>query len=229
MIGRERRRHCRRRPRPDRRDAAGGARPIWLGYIGVDDVDAKVAKIEAKGGKVMMPAFDSRAVGRMAMVADPQGDPFYVMEPDPAGGRAGRQERRLLGRPAEQHVRWNELWTADPAAARQFYGELFGWAQEGDMPMGEIGEYRFVQHDGTTIGAVMPRDARRAGKQVELLRRRDDIDRAAGSGEGRRRPVSMGRWKSRAATISSSATTRRAPNSRSWARPEEREIWLATS
>ena len=28
-----------------------GARPTWLGYIGVDDVDSTVSKIEAKGGK----------------------------------------------------------------------------------------------------------------------------------------------------------------------------------
>ena len=35
-----------------------GARPAWLGYIGVDDVDGTVARIEAKGGKVLMPAFE---------------------------------------------------------------------------------------------------------------------------------------------------------------------------
>ena len=29
-----------------------GARPIWMGYLGADDVDATVAKIEAKGGRV---------------------------------------------------------------------------------------------------------------------------------------------------------------------------------
>ncbi len=50
-----------------------GARPIWLGYIGVDDVDATVSKIEAKGGKALMPAFDIPQ-GRIAMVADPQGN-----------------------------------------------------------------------------------------------------------------------------------------------------------
>ena len=35
-----------------------GARPVWLGYLGVDDVDATVAQIEAKGGQVLMPACD---------------------------------------------------------------------------------------------------------------------------------------------------------------------------
>ena len=57
-----------------------------MGYIGVDDVDATVAQIEAKGGKALMPAFDIPQ-GRIAMVADPQGNPFYVMKPVPPAGR----------------------------------------------------------------------------------------------------------------------------------------------
>jgi predicted enzyme related to lactoylglutathione lyase len=55
-----------------------GARPIWLGYIGVDDVDATVSKIEAKGGKALMPVFDIPQ-GRIAMVADPQGAEFALV------------------------------------------------------------------------------------------------------------------------------------------------------
>ena len=65
-----------------------GARPVWLGYIGVDNVDATVAAIEGDGGQVMMPAWDIPDVGRIAMVADPQGAPFYVMKPSPPPGLA---------------------------------------------------------------------------------------------------------------------------------------------
>ena len=56
--------------------------------------------IEQAGGKTLMPATDIPNVGRIAMVADPQGDPFYVMKPIPPGGHPERAERRLLGRPA---------------------------------------------------------------------------------------------------------------------------------
>ena len=48
-----------------------GARPIWLGYIGVDDVDQTVARVTAPGGSVQMPARDIPGVGRLAMVTDP--------------------------------------------------------------------------------------------------------------------------------------------------------------
>ena len=129
-----------------------GAKPIWLGYIGVDDVDAAVAQIEAKGGRALMPAFDIPQ-GRIAMVADPQGNPFYVMKPIPPADKPEGQSD-LFSPTEEQRVAWNELSTPDPVAARSFYGELFGWTSDEFMPMGEYGEYRFFAHAGTTIGAV---------------------------------------------------------------------------
>ena len=129
-----------------------GARPAWLGYIGVDDVDGTVARIEAKGGKVLMPAFEIPQ-GRIAMVADPQGNPFYVMKPVPPADKPDA-ESDVFSPDAEQRVSWNELSTADPVAARLFYGELFGWVSDDFMDMGEFGEYRFFDHEATRIGAV---------------------------------------------------------------------------
>jgi predicted enzyme related to lactoylglutathione lyase len=129
-----------------------GANPIWMGYIGADDVDATVAEIERRGGKALMPAFDIPQ-GRIAMVSDPQGNPFYVMKPVPPAGQEDKQSD-VFSPTEEQRVAWNELSTGDPAAARTFYGELFGWTSEEFMPMGEMGEYRFFAHADTTIGAV---------------------------------------------------------------------------
>ncbi len=105
-----------------------GARPIWMGYIGADDVDATVAGIEAKGGKALMPAFDIPQ-GRIAMVADPQGNPFYVMKPIPPQG-AEDKVSDVFSPTEEQRIGWNELTTADPVASRQFYGDLFGWTSD---------------------------------------------------------------------------------------------------
>ncbi len=134
-----------------------GARPMWLGYVGVDDVDGAVAQIEAKGGKAMMAPFDIPQ-GRIAMVADPQGNPFYVMKAKPPEGKADA-ESDVFSPDAEQRVSWNELSTTDPVAARAFYGDLFGWVSDDFMDMGEFGEYRFLDHGGRRIGAmcgVMP-------------------------------------------------------------------------
>jgi predicted enzyme related to lactoylglutathione lyase len=134
-----------------------GAKPSWLGYVGVDDVDAAVDRIETTGGKVMVPAFDIE-VGRIAMVADPLGNPFYVMKPVPPAAKPDAQSD-VFSPDQLQRIGWNELSTPDPVAARQFYGELFGWGSDEFMDMGEYGEYRFLNHGGMTIGAlcgVMP-------------------------------------------------------------------------
>src|SRR4051812_25141290 len=37
---------------------ANGAKPTWLFYIGVDDVDATTKKAEAAGAKILMQPFD---------------------------------------------------------------------------------------------------------------------------------------------------------------------------
>jgi len=129
-----------------------GARPVWLGYIGADDVDATVRQVEAKGGKLLMPAFDIPQ-GRIAMVTDPQGNPFYIMKPIPPAGQEDKQSDVFSPDQAER-VSWNELSTADPVAARNFYGDLFGWTSDDFMPMGELGEYRFFDHGSLRIGAV---------------------------------------------------------------------------
>jgi len=130
-----------------------GARPTWLGYLFVEDVDDSVAGIERGGGKALMPPFDVPGVGRIAMVADPQGAPFYVMKPIPPGGDA--DARSDVFSPTEvERVGWNELSTSDPEAAREFYGERFGWVSDDFMDMGAMGKYRFWDHGGVRVGAV---------------------------------------------------------------------------
>jgi len=130
---------------------AGGARPTWLGYFGVDDVDATVAGIVADGGQVHLPAFDIPGIGRIAMVTDPQGVPFYVMR-GASSETSHAYQRQGLG-----HVSWNELLAPDPDAALAFYAKHFGIRQVGSMPMGEMGDYTFIAHgsDDEAIGAVM--------------------------------------------------------------------------
>ena len=131
---------------------AHGARPCWLGYLGVDDVDAAVAAIEAAGGRLLMPARDIEMAGRIAMVADPNGAPFYIMTPTPppGGGESNAFSPTLVGRCA-----WNELMAADQQTALDFYTRLFGWSLPEAMDMGEMGSYQFVAHDGVTTGAIM--------------------------------------------------------------------------
>lgn len=86
------------------------------------------------------------------MVADPQGAPFYVMKPIPPEGREN-DPSNVFSPDKQGRCSWNELQTSDPAAARRFYADQFGWASDDFMPMGGLGEYRFFDHRGLRIGA----------------------------------------------------------------------------
>lgn len=131
--------------------AASGMRPVWLGYVGVDDVDAAAKRIKQAGGAIHVPPSNIPGVGRFAMVADPHGVPFYVMR----GSVEGTSE--AFKPMAVGHCGWNELVTTDQAAALDFYETQFGWKPGGAMPMGEAGDYRFLEQSGEMIGAVMNR------------------------------------------------------------------------
>lgn len=130
-----------------------GVHAAWLMYVGVDDVDATAAAVKAAGGAIARPAWDVPGIGRMAMLADPQGAPFYVMTPFPPAGEGGENNAfspRLLG-----HCTWNELRTTDLDAAIGFYRSLFDWAQTGAMSMGPAGDYLFLNKGDLPIGAAM--------------------------------------------------------------------------
>jgi len=139
----------------------------------VDDVDATVDKLVSLGGKVMMPAMDVPGAGRMAMVTDPQGVPFYVMR----GAVDAPSRAFAMDKPRPGHCAWNELATTDQKGAWLFYGELFGWTQDGAMDMGPMGEYQFVRHGGV-IGAIMPRPEEMPVSLWSYYFRVHDIDEA---------------------------------------------------
>jgi uncharacterized protein len=131
--------------------APDGVPPGWLGYVGVDDVDAAVARIIAAGGTLQMPARDLSNVGRIAMVADPQGAPFYVMR------GASDQASTCFDSSAVGHCAWNELATRDLDAAVNFYSGQFGWRRGELLPMGETGGYQLMLLGDIAFGAMMAR------------------------------------------------------------------------
>ncbi len=57
-----------------------GAPPHWLAYFTVSDCDATAAKATKLGAKLHMPATDFENVGRMSVMADPQGATFAIFK-----------------------------------------------------------------------------------------------------------------------------------------------------
>ncbi|RST29883.1 VOC family protein [Sphingomonas ginkgonis] len=130
-----------------------GAKPTWLGYVGVDDVDKFVEAATARGAHTIMPPWSVEGIGRMALIADPQGAVLYVMKPTPPGGDPDATSD-VFSVDAKGRVNWNELSTSDPQAALDFYGPLLGWVNHDTMPMGELGGYHFLDHHDLRFGAT---------------------------------------------------------------------------
>lgn len=126
---------------------AAGARPFWIGYVAVSDVDDAVAEVEAAGGRRHRDIIDIPGVGRTAMVWDPQGAPFYLMAPQ--GEDAAPAPAGTLG-----HIAWNELHTSDWRAAFDFYAGRFGWVEDEAMDMGPMGTYQIFAAGGRQAGAM---------------------------------------------------------------------------
>jgi hypothetical protein len=125
-----------------------GARPCWLGYIAVDDVDAAAARVTEAGGTLHKDMMDIPNVGRIAMMSDPQGAPFYLIAPD-------GEDQPPAPPMTPGHVGWHELHTSDWEASFDFYSRQFGWAKADAMDMGPMGTYQlFTAGDDNWIGGM---------------------------------------------------------------------------
>ncbi len=118
--------------------------PYWSTYVNVVSADEAVAKAEAAGGTVIVPAMDVGPAGRMAFFADPVGAVIGVWQ---AGEHPGAG---VVNEPGA--FCWSELLTSDIARSIEFYGAVFGWTaqtNEGEMP------YTEFSVDGRAIAGMM--------------------------------------------------------------------------
>lgn len=119
---------------------ASGAPPMWLGYVGVDDVDATAASAARLGGTIHVPPRDIPNAGRFAVIADPQGGVLGLF-------RSARDPDSVPDQMAPGGIGWHELLAGGWEAVFGFYAELFGWRKHDAMDMGAMGVYQLVGFD----------------------------------------------------------------------------------
>ncbi|GAA3206394.1 VOC family protein [Actinocorallia longicatena] len=85
----------------------------WGVYFATDDCDGTAKRVTDAGGSVVAAPMDVGPLGRMAIFQDAQGAQFGLWQ---AGEFAGSE---LVNAPGS--FTWNELVTADSAAAARFY------------------------------------------------------------------------------------------------------------
>jgi predicted enzyme related to lactoylglutathione lyase len=142
---------------------AGGARPHWLAYVDVPDVDATIARAQELGATVMVPPRDIPTVGRFSVFSDPQGATIAAFTPE-------QRQSEPEGMPPVGEFSWHELATTDPDAALGFYSDLFGWEKISSFDMGETagGLYQMYGRNGKTLGGIFKKPAEMPGPSAWL-------------------------------------------------------------
>ncbi|MEP7063309.1 MAG: VOC family protein [Betaproteobacteria bacterium] len=160
-------------PVPDEARAAG-VRPAWMGYIGVDDVDATATRIKVAGGAIHRGPEDIPGIGRFAVAGDPHGAGFIIFkgasDQVPAPVVAG-----TLG-----HIGWHELQAGDRERDFTFYASLFGWTKAEAVDMGPMGVYQTFATGGEPVGGIMTRTPETPAAFWLYYFNVDAVDAAAG-------------------------------------------------
>ncbi len=124
--------------------APGQGGPGWLGYVYVEDVDAKVMEATGLGAKVLHAPSDIPDVGRFSVLADPQGAVFALFKPNGAARPPAPMTPGTIG--------WHELHAADAEKAFAFYGALLGWQRNQGLDMGPLGIYQIFGDESAPMG-----------------------------------------------------------------------------
>lgn len=119
--------------------------PAWATYVCSADAEATARAVTEAGGQVQMGPMDVMGQGRMAVFADPTGAPISIWQPQQHRGA------ELVNEPGS--FCWNELYTRDLPAAREFYRSVFGWEVKEETFSG--GPYTLFQVDGKPIAGGM--------------------------------------------------------------------------
>lgn len=111
------------------------------------------------------------AGGRSGTPASPRTEPVrglalssHTVVPQRLGSRAMGERTKY----APGTFCWTDLATTDQDAAKQFYGQLFGWTAV-DYPVGEGVTYSMMQIDGKDVGAISPQPQQQADAGVPPL------------------------------------------------------------
>ncbi len=130
-----------------------GVPPFWSGYIQCQNVDQTCKQLQQMGGAIHKEPWEIPGMLRMAVVADPTGANFNLMQPLSSDSQQPLPE----GTPGT--AGWNELHAGDHHQAWQFYSQLFGWKKSQTIDMGEMGGYDLINVNGQDTVGMMQRQS----------------------------------------------------------------------
>ena len=138
----------------------------WLPLVSVPDMDRLLTGATAAGGNIILKPFDLPSRGRVAVLRDPQGAAFGVVQSshgDPADRKADINEWL-----------WNEVWTDDIPAAVAFYQTIGGY-RLAEKTVGDI-QYRYLERDGQPRVGLLNKPSPQIGNTWVAYIRVADVD-----------------------------------------------------
>jgi uncharacterized protein len=187
-----------RRAKLGGRDVAGvsprmqpGQPTVWSTYVSVEDAEATLARATESGGEAITQPMDVVGLGTMAVFTDPTGAVCGIWQPGTFAGAELVNEYGCFG--------WNELGTRDTAAAKEFYGAVFGWGHQ-DEESERAGTYTVWKGGDAMVGGMLDLAAVGVPEQVPphwlVYFTVEDTDAAvekvkAGGGEVRMGPIDV--------------------------------------
>ena len=128
-----------------------GVPPNWLPYVMVEDVDATASRAVSLGAGLLQDPMDVMEIGRMAVLADPGAAPIALWQ---AKEHLGMETFGQPGSPC-----WFELATREPAKARAFYADLFGWRPASVSLGSGAPPYTLFEHTGGAAAGLLEMDS----------------------------------------------------------------------
>lgn len=132
--------------------SGAGTGPGWLIHVAVADAAATCGLVAELGGAVRHDPTEIPGTGRFAVLADPQGAAFGILEHAETPDGPGAFDAALPGAAA-----WNELLTDAPEAATAFYARVLGWGAGDVHDMGPAGAYRIMTQGDAQVAGIMTR------------------------------------------------------------------------
>ena len=140
-----------------------GVPPHWMLYVATADADASARRTAELGGKVMAPAFDVMDLGRMAVLADPQGAHISVWQAKANKGIGIHNEPGAFC--------WGQLNTSDTAKRRDVLQGPFRLGREDRLGRGHDVHRVAARPDADRRDDVDAERSSRAAALAPVLRR----------------------------------------------------------
>ena len=118
---------------------------VWIPHVRVDALDRTIeaaAALEA----TLLDVTDVSGVARLATLRDREAAAFGLWQPDPHGGAEQTD--------VPESIWWIEVLARDPAIARDFYGQLFGWNAR-DTSFEPFAVYTVFERPGNQEGGLL--------------------------------------------------------------------------